>query len=57
MSELNANPAMLMALVGHYEQSKVDLSSPHFQSYQGAKLISALKETIDRFDVELPMKF
>ena len=30
VSELNTNPAMLMALVGHYEQAKVDLSSPHF---------------------------
>ena len=57
MSELNTNPAMLMALVGHYEQAKVDLSSPHFQNYQGAKLISALKETIDRFDIKVPMAF
>lgn len=57
MSELNTNPAMLMALVGHYEQAKVDLSSPHFQNYQGAKLISALKETIDRFDIKVPMGF
>ena len=57
MSELNVNPAMLMALVGHYEQSAVDLSAPHFKNYQGAKLISALRDTINLFDVKLPMAF
>ena len=57
MSELNTHPAMLMALVGHHEQSRVDLSSPHFQNYQGAKLLTALKETIDHFDLQLPMQF
>jgi hypothetical protein len=31
MSEKNAHPAMLMALVGHYEQDAVDLSSTHFK--------------------------
>ena len=57
MSELNVNPAMLMALVGHYEQTAVDLSSPHFKNYQGAKRIAALRDTIDLFDVALPMAF
>lgn len=51
LSEQNANPAMLMAIVGHYEQHKVDLSSPHFQNYQGKKLLTALKETVQRFAV------
>lgn len=54
MSELNVNPAMLMAIVGHYEQTAVDLSSPHFKNYQGAKLLAALKDTIDLFDFSLP---
>ena len=36
MSELNVNTAMLIALVGHFEQEAVDLSSPHFKNYQGA---------------------
>ncbi len=53
MSELNVNPAMLMAIVGHYEQKAVDLSSPHFKNYQGAKLLSALKSAIDLFDFRL----
>ena len=57
MSELNANTAMLMALVGHFEQEAVDLSSPHFKNYQGAKLIGALKETIDMLDFTLPISF
>jgi integrase len=54
MSELNTHPAMLMALVGHYDQSKVDLSAPHFKNYQGAKLVAALQETIERFDLGRP---
>lgn len=57
MSELNVNPAMLMALVGHYEQSAVDLSSPHFKNYQGAKRVAALRDTMDLFDMTLPMVF
>jgi hypothetical protein len=57
MSELNVNPAMLMAIVGHYEQTAVDLSSPHFKNYQGAKRIAALRDTIDLFDLVLPMPF
>lgn len=57
MSELNVNTAMLMALVGHFEQDAVDLSSPHFKNYQGAKRISALKSAIDTLDFALPMEF
>ena len=57
MSELNVNTAMLMALVGHFEQTAVDLSSPHFANYQGAKLIGALRDTVNMFDVVLPMAF
>lgn len=53
MSELNTHPAMLMALVGHYEQAQVDLSAPHYKNYQGAKLASALKDTLERFDVQV----
>ena len=57
MSELNVNTAMLMALVGHFEQDAVDLSSPHFKNYQGAKRIAALKSAIDTLDFALPMPF
>ena len=57
MSELNVNPAMLMALVGHYEQTAVDLSSPHYVNYQGTKLIGALRDTVDLFDVKLALAF
>jgi integrase len=57
MTELNVNTAMLMAIVGHHEQSAVDLSSPHFKAYQGAKLISALRDVVNVFDVVLPMAF
>jgi len=57
MSELNVNTAMLMALVGHFEQDALDLSAPHFKNYQGAKKIAALKDIIDAFDVVLSMAF
>ena len=57
MTELNVNAAMIMALVGHYEQTALDLSSPHFKNYQGAKRVAALQETIDMFDIKLPMAF
>ena len=51
MTEKNVHPGMLMALVGHYEQAKVDLSAPHFQNYQGSKLLAALKDTVELFEV------
>jgi integrase len=57
LSELNVNPAMVMALVGHFEQTAVDLSSPHFKNYQGAKLLGALRDTIDLYDLTLPQVF
>ncbi|WP_186139912.1 site-specific integrase [Burkholderia gladioli] len=57
MTELNVHPAMLMALVGHYDQAKVDFSSPHFANYQHAKPLRELKATLDRFDIELPLVF
>jgi integrase len=57
MTELNVNTAMVMALVGHFEQDALDLSSPHFKNYQGAKRIAALRDTIDMFDITLPMAF
>lgn len=56
MTELNVNPGMLMALVGHYDQSAVNLSAPHFKNYQGTKLLHALQSTIDLFDFEMPLK-
>ncbi|WP_244123265.1 hypothetical protein [Burkholderia gladioli] len=57
MTELNVHPAMLMTLVGHYDQAKVDFSSPHFANYQHAKPLHELKATFDRFDVALPIAF
>ncbi|MFM0046288.1 tyrosine-type recombinase/integrase [Paraburkholderia sediminicola] len=57
MTELNVHPAMLMALVGHYDQAKVDFSSPHFANYQHSKPLAELKATLDRFDIQLPRRF
>jgi integrase len=57
MTELNVNPFFLMALVGHYEQDKVDFSSSHNQVYQHGKSLKALKQLIDQFDFTLPHAF
>jgi hypothetical protein len=57
MTELNAHPAMLMALVGHYDQAKVDFSSPHFANNQHSKPLAELRATLDRFDIQLPCHF
>jgi integrase len=57
MTELHIHPAMLMALVGHYDQAKVYFSSPHFANYQHAKPVAELKATLDRFDLALPIAF
>jgi integrase len=57
MSESNVHPAMLMAIVGHFEQDAVDLNSPHFKNYQGIKKLTALRDTIDKFAVKLPTTF
>ncbi|ASL44693.1 Tyrosine recombinase XerC [Burkholderia sp. AD24] len=57
MTELNVHPAMLMALVGHYDQAKVDFSSPHFANYQHSKPLAELQATLNRFDLRLPLRF
>ncbi|PLZ00784.1 integrase [Burkholderia sp. WAC0059] len=44
----NVHPAIIMGLVGHYEQSKIDFSSPHFQHYQKKKPLEILKDAIDK---------
>jgi integrase len=51
MSARNVHPAMLMALVGHYDQAKVDFNSPHFTNYQHDKTLAELKQTIDLLDI------
>ncbi|VVE89831.1 hypothetical protein [Pandoraea bronchicola] len=33
LTQMNVHPVMLMALVGLYEQAKVDFSSPHVVNY------------------------
>jgi integrase len=57
MTQLNVHPAMLMALVGHYDQDKVDFSSSHFTNHQHTKPLAELKATLDRFDIALPLTF
>ena len=54
MTELNVHPVLVMSMVGHYAQAKVDLSAPHVVNYQHEKPLSVLKQTIDR--LEFPIK-
>ncbi|WP_249212165.1 site-specific integrase [Burkholderia cenocepacia] len=48
MTNLHVHPAILMAIVGHYEQAKVDFSSPHFANYQQDKPMKVLKDAMDK---------
>lgn len=52
MTLLNTHPSILMAIVGHFEQNKLDFSSPHFKTYQQEKPIKILKETINRLNFD-----
>lgn len=54
ITDENVHPAIVMGIVGHYDQSKVDFSSPHFRAYQKQKRVQVMKEAIDR--VEFPIK-
>jgi integrase len=48
LTDENVHPAVIMGIVGHYDQSKVDFSSSHFTAYQKTKKIAVLKEAVDR---------
>lgn len=52
MTLLNIHPSILMGIVGHYEQSKLDFSSAHFKTYQQEKPIKILKQNIDRLSFD-----
>lgn len=57
LTEKSVHPAIIMALVGHYEQANLDFSSPHFHSYQQPKKLVVLKESIDKLTYPLELKF
>lgn len=54
ITDENVHPAIVMGIVGHYDQSKLDFSSVHFSAYQKQKRVQILKEAIDR--VQYPIK-
>jgi len=54
MTYTGVHPGVLMGIVGHYEQGKVDFSTPHFENYQHAeKPLQVMKAAIDRLDYNL----
>ncbi|MFL9940374.1 site-specific integrase [Paraburkholderia graminis] len=55
MTEMHTHPAMLMAIVGHYEQTALNLSSPHFVNYQHEKQIVTLKRTVDLLEFPITL--
>lgn len=52
MTNLNIHPAILMGIVGHYEQSKIDFSSSHFTTYQKKKPMEVLRDAINQLSYE-----
>jgi integrase len=52
MTNIGTHPAVLMGIVGHYEQSKLDFSSPHFQTYQQIKPLEVLNAAIQKLDYD-----
>ena len=56
MTLLNIHPSIIMAIVGHYEQTKLDFSSAHFKTYQQEKPIKILKQNIDRLEFSFLFK-
>ena len=42
-----------MGLVGHYEQSRIDFSSPHFTNYQKPKALQVLKSAMDELNYDI----
>ncbi|MFJ0662080.1 site-specific integrase [Bordetella bronchiseptica] len=57
MTYLNIHPAIIMGIVGHYEQSKIDFSSAHFTTYQQKKPIEILKKSIDLLEYPIKILF
>jgi integrase len=56
LTEKNVNPGLVMGLVGHYYQAKVDLSGVHFSTYQHDKILAAMKQTVDQIDYGIEFK-
>ena len=57
MTYANIHPAILMAIVGHYSQQKLDFSSPHFKTYQQNKPVQILKTSIEELKYDLKLEF
>ena len=57
MTYMNIHPAIIMGIVGHYEQSKIDFSGSHFQVYQQKKPVAVLKKSIDFLEYPLQIVF
>jgi integrase len=53
MTNTGVHPAILMGIVGHYEQKRIDFSSPHFTNYQKKKPMEILKEAIDKLEYDI----
>ena len=51
MTNIGIHPAVLMGIVGHYEQGKLDFSSPHFQTYQQTKPLEVLNDAIQKLEI------
>lgn len=47
------HPAIIMGIVGHYDQKAIDFSSAHMETYQKKKPVEVLKDAVDKVDYRL----
>ena len=47
------HPAIIMGLVGHYDQKAIDFSSSHYENYQKKKPIEVLNDAVNKVDYRL----
>jgi len=56
LTDAGTNATLIMALVGHYEQEKVDFQAPHFKNYNHVKPLKVLESVVNELKYELAIK-
>lgn len=53
LTNTGVHAAIIMGLVGHYDQSKIDFSSTHFKTYQKYKPLEIMKDCVDKLTYDI----